>query len=138
MTQLDADLNANKLPNFSFVMPNLCDSGHDCSASTADNWLNDMVSKLQSSPALGNNSLIVVTFDEAKTSDKSSCCGLGNGGGHVATVLISPKAKSPFQDPTPYSHYSLLKTILVAWNLPQLGKTDESSIEPIVAPWSSK
>jgi len=136
LSQLDNDLKANKLPNFSYIMPNLCDSGHDCSAATADNWLNGMVSKLQASPTLGLNSLIIITFDEAKTSDKTSCCGLGKGGGKVATVLISPLAKAGFTDDTAYSHYSLLKTILTAWNLPSLGKTNESTIEPILAPWA--
>jgi len=138
MTQLDADLKANKLPDFSFIMPNLCDSGHDCKAGTADHWLNGMVSKLQDSSALGKNSLIILTFDEAKASDKTSCCGLGSGGGHVATVLISPLAKPGFQDNTPYSHYSLLKTILTAWDLPSLGKTSQSTVQPIVAPWTRK
>ena len=135
LTQLDNDLNNNKLPNFSFIMPNLCDSGHDCTATTADDWVNTMVSKLQGSSALGKNYLIAVTFDEASDSDTSSCCGLGKGGGHVATILISPLAKPGFQDNTPYSHYSLLKTFLKAWNLPNLGKTSKPTVDPIVAPW---
>jgi hypothetical protein len=137
LTQLDGDLSAKQLPNFSFIMPNLCNSGHDCSAATADKWMGDMVSKLRASPALGQNSLIIITFDEANSKDKTSCCGLGKGGGKVATVLISPLAKAGFTDDTAYSHYSLLKTILTAWNLPSLGKTDNSTIEPIVAPWTA-
>jgi hypothetical protein len=136
LTQLDSDLSANQLPNFAYIMPNLCNSGHDCSAGTADKWLGSMVTKLQASPALGQNSLIAITFDEASDSDTSSCCGLGQGGGHVVTVLISPSAKPGFTDDTPYSHYSLLKTILTAWNLPDLGITNQPTIKPIVAPWS--
>ena len=138
LTQLDADLSANQLPNFAYIMPNLCNSGHDCSADTADKWVGDMVAKLQASPALGQNSLIIITFDEASSSDKTSCCGSGKGGGHVAAILISPLAKPGFTDDTPYSHYSLLKTILTAWNLPQLGKTDNSTVTPILAPWNGK
>ena len=42
-------------------------------------------------------------------------------GGQVAGVLISPTAIPGFNDTTAYSHYSLLKTILTAWNLPNLG-----------------
>ncbi len=137
LTQLDSDLSAKQLPNFSFIMPNLCNSGHDCSAATADKWMGDMVAKLQASPVLGQNSLIIITFDEANSKDKASCCGLGKGGGKVATVLISPLAKAGFTDTTAYSHYSLLKTILTAWNLPGLGKTDNSTIEPIIAPWTT-
>ncbi len=138
MTQLDTDLQANKMPNFAFIMPDLCDSGHDCTATTADNWLNDMVGKLQGSSALDKNSLIVITFDEAKGGDTAACCGQTSGGGHVATILISPLAKQGFQDDTAYSHYSLLKTILDAWKLPGLGQTVASIVQPIVNPWTSK
>jgi hypothetical protein len=95
------------------------------------------VTKLQDSSALGKNSLIAITFDEASDSDTSSCCGLGRGGGHVATILISPTARAGYKDDTPYSHYSLLKTFLTAWNLPNLGKTNKATVSPIEAPWSN-
>jgi hypothetical protein len=51
------------------------------------------------------------------------------------TVLISPMARAGFNDPTTYSHYSLLKTIMEAWNLPALGETEQASTLPIEAPW---
>jgi hypothetical protein len=31
-------LNADALPNFAFVTPNLCDDGHDCANPAVDNW----------------------------------------------------------------------------------------------------
>ncbi len=135
LTALDSDLANNQLPNFAFIMPNYCDSGHSCPASTADQWASNMVSKLQASPALGQKYLIIVTFDEGSDSSQASCCGLGSGGGQVATILISPLAKHGFQDNTPYSHYSLLKTILAAWKLPDIGQTGPASTQPIIAPW---
>ncbi len=130
LSQLETDLAANQLPNFAFIMPNMCDSGHDCPAVTADAWVNSMVAKLQASPALGENSLIVITFDEGakKGSDTKTR-------GQVATVLISPMARQGFTDPTTYSHYSLLKTILSAWNLPDLGETGQASTQAIQTPW---
>ena len=135
LTQLDNDLAANALPDFSFVMPNICNAGHDCSLETADTWVNDMVAKLQASPALGENALIAITFDEGDKENTGSCCGLGPAGGRVATVLISPQSRKGFEDGTAYSHYSLLKTILTAWNLPDLGQTQQEATEPITAPW---
>lgn len=138
LTSLDADLAANKLPNFAFIMPNMCNSGHNCPSSTADAWLKAMVTKLQASTALGGNSLIVITFDEAATSDKSTCCGLpGTGGGQIATVLVSPQAQKGFQDNTAYSHYSLLKTYMAAWGLPDLENTSLPGIQPIAAPFGT-
>jgi hypothetical protein len=137
LTQLDADLAANKLPNFSFVMPNICNSSHSCSLDKADKWINQMVTKLQGSASLGKKSLIIITFDEGGDQSNGSCCGLGGkAGGQVATVLISPLAHQAFVDGTAYSHYSLLKTILAAWNLPDLGDTPSSEL--IEAPWIGK
>ncbi len=135
MTNLDRDLASNQLPNFSLIMPNYCNSGHSCPAATADDWVANMVNKLQTSPALGKKSLIIVTFDEGSESSTATCCGLSRTGGQVATFLISPLAKHAFQDPTPYSHYSLLKTILMAWKLPELGQAGPAPTQPIVAPW---
>ena len=108
-----------------------------CPAQTADDWLYSIVAKLQASPALGKNSLVIVTFDEGSDSSTGSCCGLGKrAGGQVATVLISPMAKHGFRDSTAYSHYSVLKTILSAWNLPDLALTQLAATRPILAPWS--
>jgi phosphatidylinositol-3-phosphatase len=132
LTSLDADLAANQLPNFSWIMPNLCNSGHSCDQATADNWMNGMVAKLQASPALGQNSLIIVTFDEGVLHGATA-----KNRGQVPAVLISPMARQGFNDPSSYSHYSLLKTILMAWNLPALGQTAQKTVQPIVAPWTN-
>jgi Predicted phosphohydrolases len=139
LTTLDGDLANNQLPNFSFIMPNLCNSGHDCSAATADKWVTDMVAKLQASPALGKNSLIIVAFDEGNEKSKAGCCGLGSpAGGQVAVMFISPTAIAGFNDTTAYSHFSLLKTILTAWNLPALGQTSRNSTQVIESPWTGQ
>jgi phospholipase C len=137
LTSLDGDLANNRLPNFSYIMPNLCNSGHDCSAATADKWVNSMVNKLQASPALGIKSLIIIAFDEGSDKSTSGCCGLPRpAGGQVAVVLISPTALPDMSDNTPYSHYSLLKTILTAWNLPALGNTAQA--QAITVPWTGQ
>jgi hypothetical protein len=54
----------------------------------------------------------------------------------VAVVLVSPSATGGFNDNTPYSHYSLLKTILTAWNLPALGNTAQA--QAITSPWTGQ
>lgn len=135
LKDLNQDLAANQLPNYAFIMPNLCNSAHDCSLARADRWLSQMIQELQASPALGQSYLIFITFDES-SSDNSSCCGLpANAGGRVPAILISPQAKSGFKDETPLSHYSLLKTILLSWKLPELGFTAQSTTPAITAPW---
>ena len=123
LTQLSSDLAANAFPNFAFIMPNLCNSGHDCSSDVVDAWVKQMVTQLQASSALGTNSLIAITYDEGNKDSVGSCCGMGaQAGGKVATILISPEARPGFADPTAYSHYSLLKTILTAWNFKAPGR----------------
>lgn len=132
---LDSDLAKNQLPNFAFIMPDLCNSGHDCNLKVSDQWLKTMLDKLQTSPALGETWLIFIVFDESR-SDNSSCCGLPNqAGGRVPAILISPQGKNGFQDATPFSHYSFLKTILSAWNLPDLGFTANPATHAITTPW---
>ena len=49
---------------------------------------------------------MIVTFDESEDSD------VENGGGHVATVIVSPQAKKGFQSQTLYQHQSTLRLLL--------------------------
>lgn len=136
MTVLDSDLSHNRLPNFAFIMPNICNSGHDCDLSVSDDWLGKMIGRLTSSPALGDNYAIFFLFDESEH-DHSACCGLqdGQAGGQVVAGMISPRAKAGFVDDTPMTNYGLLKTILTSWDLPDLGYTSNPETKPITRPW---
>ena len=135
LTQMDADIALNDLPNFIFITPDICYSAHDCGLDLADGWLKQQMDKLY--PALessGDPFLIILTWDEGQ--GDHSCCGLPDlAGGRIATVFISPQVKQNFQDPTPYSHYSILKTISTAWGLPQLGHAADAETPLITAPW---
>jgi hypothetical protein len=132
---LDSDLAAGTLANFIFITPNLCNDAHDCSLDAADTWLGETLTRIV--PVLsaeGDSWLIVLTWDEGQ--GNHSCCGLpAEAGGRVATILISPQAKNGFQDDTPYTHYSLLKTISEAWGLPYLGHAADANNVLIVSPW---
>jgi len=135
LTQLDGDLALNDLPDFMFITPDICYSAHDCELELADGWLKEQMDKLY--PALessGEPFLIILTWDEGQGTH--SCCGLPeSAGGRVATVLISPQVKQNFKDETPYSHYSILKTISEAWGLPKLGHAADVETNLIAAPW---
>ena len=135
LTQLDTDIAANDLPNFIFITPDICYSAHDCSIELADGWLKEQMDKLY--PALessGEPFLIILTWDEGQ--GNHSCCGLPElAGGRIATVFISPQVKPNFEDATPYSHYSILKTISEAWGLPYLGHAADAETPLITAPW---
>lgn len=132
---LSEDAADGNLPDFIFITPNMCDIGHDCPLSSADAWLKDFLPPLEETlQAQSDNYLIVITWDEGETN--ASCCGLpAEAGGHIATILISPRAKEGFKDATPYTIYSLLRTISEAWGLPLLGHAADATNVPIVAPW---
>ncbi len=136
LTELDEDLSSDQFPNFAFIMPDMCNSGHDCPLDTADQWVGDMVDRLQKSKALGDNSLIIITFDEGDEKTTTTCCGLpAKAGGRIVTVLISPQARPNFSDGSPVSHYGLLKTILAAWSLPDLVNTALADTQAVLLPW---
>jgi hypothetical protein len=137
LTELASDLEKKALPDYSFIMPDLCNSAHDCGLDVTDKWLGKIVDSILGSPAFDSASLLVLTFDEGRTSE--GCCGRPrqDGGGRIATILISSLVQAGFEDPTPYSHYSLLKTILRSWGLADLGKTSDPAVSLILAPWKS-
>ena len=134
-------------PNYSFIVPNLCNDGHDepCvngdpgGLVQADGWLRQHVPQILASPAYKDHGLVIVTFDEAEaqgsSGDASACCneqpgpntpnpgGLveGPGGGRIGAVLLSPCITPGTVDETPYNHYSLLRSIESLFGLDFLG-----------------
>jgi phosphatidylinositol-3-phosphatase len=135
LPDLYSDLAADTLPNFVFITPNLCNDAHDCGLDIADGWLNAQMQSLIDFFSTNSQSfLIILTWDEGQSD--FSCCSLPEkAGGRVATVLISPQVKNGFEDSTPYTHYSLLKTIAEAWGLPYLGHAADDGNALIVLPW---
>jgi phosphatidylinositol-3-phosphatase len=132
-TGLEIDLKrVRTTPAFSFIVPNLCNDGHDypcinqqsgaSAAADIDTFLRSVVPMITSSPAFKQGGLLEITFDEAADSDTSSCCGetpgpgatqpgiSGPGGGRVGAVLISPYIKPGSISNRSYNHYSSLAT----------------------------
>ncbi len=112
LSQFNSDLANNQLPNFSYLLPNLLDDAHDGPLQLADSWLQENIAPLISSSAFQNDGLLIIVFDEADTSDSAS------GGGHVAAIIISPKAKQGYKSTTLYQHQSTLRLILHGLGMP--------------------
>jgi acid phosphatase len=94
---LVTDINAGQLPVTGQMTPNVCNDAHDCSLTTADNWLNGWVPKLMAGPDYTSGKLtIIITFDE----DDSSA------GNNVAFVVIDPRLNGKTVTPAA-NHYSL-------------------------------
>ena len=112
-TDFASDLSSGHLPNFSFIIPNILNDAHTGSLAQADAWLQANIAPLIKSAQFQQDGLLIITFDEGDITD------LANGGGHVATVVVSGKSKKKFQSTTMYQHQSTLRTVLQV-----LGVTD--------------
>jgi phosphatidylinositol-3-phosphatase len=115
-----ADLAAGHLPTVVFVMPDLRHEMHSGPVRVADAWLRRLVVELRTSPVWRQDTRLVVTFDESDRTDVRSCCGGLGRGGRVATIVAGRRVPAG-RDPTPYTHYSLLRSIEAAFGLPFLG-----------------
>jgi hypothetical protein len=133
--QLDADLASGALPNLALIVPNQCNEMHgiagpnvpaDCKAGNpagliarGDAVVGRLVERLQATAAWrsNRNMAIIVTFDEGAGRTREGCCGItpgeisNFGGGHIPTIVITNHGPRGVSDPTPYSHYSLLRTL---------------------------
>jgi len=104
--QLAADLPTANLPDYSFLVPNLCDDAHNCSLSTADNWLKAKIDPIVQSPVFQKDGLLIIVFDEGDKLDFTS------GGGHIAAVVVSPLSKPGYKSIAFYQHQSVLRLML--------------------------
>jgi hypothetical protein len=131
--RLHADLHSGAVPAFSLIIPNLCNDMHgvgegdsppDCRNGhllirRGDRHVKSLVDEIMASPVWKQpgNAAIVVTFDEDDADGAQGCCGTNPkdpanaGGGHISTIVITNRGPRAVVDPTPYSHYSLLRTI---------------------------
>src|SRR6266704_2023053 len=104
--------------NYNWLTPNQCDDIHDCSLSTGDKYLSQLVPKILSSAIFTTqNAALFVTFAESS----------GSSVGNVPAIWAGPIAKIKFQSSKSYDHYSLLTTIETAWGLSPLTSEDSSA-----------
>jgi hypothetical protein len=144
LNDLPADLaSAAKTPNYAYITPDLCSDGHDATCADSSRsggfaginaFLQKWVPQITNSQAFKQqNGLLIVTFDEAATSDASACCGeipgpgaalpgeTGPGGGVVGAVLLSPCIKPGTVSQTAYNHYTALRSVEDVFGLAHIG-----------------
>lgn len=167
--RLTTDLQANRLPRFVWISPDVCHdmhgmSGEACPYSddaalkrTSDKYVVDLVQQLRSSKSWTQRSLILIMTDETDYdgamkstggwASAQGCCDAPSvpknaaffpqggiyGGGLSPLIVISPIAKKRFVSDVPANHYSVLRTIELAWNLPLLGMAGDSPQVPDLA-----
>jgi phosphatidylinositol-3-phosphatase len=125
LDEFSVDLARRRLPDFSLVVPDLCNGMHDCAVAQGDAWLDTFLAPLLRNPQLADGA-VFVTFDEPA-------------GGHIVaasrivTLVLGPLVRLGARSQTRITHYGLLRTIEDAWQLPRLGRSARAT--PITGIW---
>jgi phosphatidylinositol-3-phosphatase len=149
LRRLPDDLaSAARTPNLSFIVPDLCEDGHDepCvdgrpgGLHSADDFLSAWVPAILDSPAFKADGLLVVTWDEANFTHADACCEepmgvntpspgvTGPGGGRIGTVVVSPYVRPGTRSDLAYNHYALLRTIEDLFGLGHIGYAAQAGL----------
>ena len=151
LDELPRDLRkAKRTPSYTFITPDLCADGHDATCADPaqpggyagiDAFLRTWVPRILKSPAMKEDGLLIVTFDESESGAEAAgfvpggpnaaLQGItGPGGGRTGTVLISNRIKRDTVSDKPYNHYSLLRSTEDIFGLKHLGYAASPGVSP--------
>ncbi|PVH92920.1 phosphoesterase-domain-containing protein [Periconia macrospinosa] len=118
LTSFFKDLEADALPQWMFITPNMTSDGHDTTVTVAGTWSRTFLEPLLNNPKFMKNTLVLLTFDENHTYTKQN---------RVVAILLGdaiPQNKVGTEDKTYYNHYSEISTVQANWALDTLGRWD--------------
>lgn len=131
-TQFDADVHGQKLPPYSFYVPDMLHNGHDPESdsdyahqsTTSGIWLNAFLDRYL--PALeAQGTLVVATWDEATWQNDNDY--IPNNDNHIATILFGHGVTPDTSDDTYITHYGLLRGVINNFSLGSLGRNDTNA-----------
>ncbi len=131
------DLKNSTLPAVSFVRPFESLAGHpaDSTADLYEQFLQDMIKKVQANPSIWNSTAIFITTDEGGgyyDSGYIQPVDFFGDGTRIPFIVVSPYAKKGFVDHTYYDHASILKFIERNWRLPTIsGRSRDNLPNPV-------
>lgn len=126
-SELATDLSGNKVARYNFITPNLCNDMHGetlgttCNILTTDmikkgdDWLKAQVPAILASNAYKNGGVLFVLFDEG---DENLINGASDG--PIPMIVLSPYAKTNYQNSVHYTHSSMLRTMETIFGVPFL------------------
>lgn len=141
------NLQAGKLPSFSWVTPNMADNGENpcgggCALQAADTWLGKFVPIVQASPEYqSGNTLLLITYDEGHGKDYTvgeNCTNMtADLGGmkpscHIPLFVIYPYVKAGAKNATFFDHYSVTRTVEDIFGLPYLAHAADTKTASLV------
>jgi phospholipase C len=132
------DVQGGTLPAVSFVRPFETLAGHpaDSTADLYEQFLADLIAKVQADPALWATTAIFITTDEGGgyfDSGYIQAVDFFGDGTRIPMIVVSPLAKQGFVDHTYYDHVSLLKFIEHNWDLPPVSRRSRDNLPDPIA-----
>ena len=125
----DAALRNGDVGAFNLIVPNDCENGHDLCGThdrvrQFDDFLAREVPKIESSPALGPDGTILITWDEGTDPPHDS--------GHVLLAALGPLVRPGAVDRARHDHFGLEHTLAEGFGLAPLAHARHAaSIESI-------
>jgi phosphatidylinositol-3-phosphatase len=126
--ELEVDLGSNKVAQYNFITPNLCNDMHgeasfdcpfnpfgDSQIKHGDDWLAAHIPKILASNAYKDGGAVFIVFDEG-----DEPLGGDASDGPIPMIVLSPLAKPNFASNTKFTHSSMLRTIQTIFGVPFL------------------
>jgi acid phosphatase len=107
-----------RLPRFSYVVPDQCDDMHSCSVETGDRWLAAHVPAL-----LARDAVVILTFDEGTSYEGD--------GGRILTVEAGRGIRAATKG-SRFTHYGLLAGLENHFHLRRLGEARRARPLPLI------
>ena len=119
LSELAGNLANGTVPDYSFIVPDLCDSMHtECNGvnqiKAGDNWLRTTVPQILNSKQYKEGGALFIVWDEALKGD-----------GPIPMIVMSPFAKPGFGNNIYYDHGSLLRTVEEIFDVPLLRNANQ-------------
>ncbi|KAF3387880.1 Acid phosphatase [Talaromyces pinophilus] len=117
-TSFYEDLDNQRLPQYSFITPNMTNDGHDTDVSFSGTWSYNFLTDLLKNEYFMEDTLVMLTFDEGGNYTRPNS---------VYTLLVGgavPDHLKGTTDSTFYTHYSVIASLSANWELPSLGRWD--------------
>lgn len=133
MAEFYGDVAGSMLPAVSFVRPFESKAGHPADATMPDfeNFVTDLVSRVQANPAVWSKTAILITVDEGGgyyDSGYIQAIDFFGDGTRIPMIAVSKWARKGFVDHTYYDHASIAKFVERNWGLEPLSQRSRDNL----------
>jgi phosphatidylinositol-3-phosphatase len=127
----ESDLRSGRLPNYSFIAPDLIHDTHNSTVAVGDAYLAQLMPTIFNSAEYRSGSTVLfLAWDEGEGGSVSDCAyNTADVGCHVAMVVASPYTRPGTLSDRLFNHYALLKTSEQLLGLPLLGHAKDPTVK---------